>query len=133
AMFNDYAKHGLIRSFDWDEYFIYTTKPLFAHKTLTYETIQHYVELAHRKAIFQNPSFWARRILRGIRTGEFFWDVYYALQYLSRPTVSQSLATPYYAPERWPRYDFVTSTPSIAQHQVVRHEKPHQVAVGMAG
>ena len=133
SMFADYVRNGLIRSFDWDEYFIYTTKPLFAHKTLTYETIQDYVKLAHRRAIFQNPSFWARRIKRGIRTGEFFWDVYYALQYLSRPTVSQALATRYYAPERWPRYDFFKAKPTIAAHQVVRHEKPHAKPIAMAG
>jgi hypothetical protein len=117
------AKYGLIRSFDWDEYFIYTTKPLFAHKTLSYEAIQQYLELAHRKAIFQNPAFWARRIRRGIRTGEFFWDAYYALQYFSRLTVSEAPATRYYAPERWPRCDFFKSRPSIATHQVVRQEK----------
>jgi radical SAM superfamily enzyme YgiQ (UPF0313 family) len=133
SMFNDYVRNGLIRSFDWDEYFIYTTKPLFAHKTLTYETIQDFVKLAHRKAIFQNPSFWARRIMRGIRTGEFFWDVYYALQYLSRPTVSESLATRYYAPDRWPRYDFFKAKPSIAAHQVVRQEKRRGERAALAG
>lgn len=70
------AKYGLIRSFDWDEYFIYTTKPLFAHKTLSYEA-----------------------------------------------TVTEALATRYYAPERWPRCDFFKSRPSIATRQVVRQEK----------
>ena len=132
TMFNDYVKKGLIRSYDWDEYFIYTTKPLFTHKTLSYEAIHKYVKLAHRKAIFQNPSFWLRRILRGIRTGEFFWDVYYAMQYLRRPTVTKALTTRYYAPDRWPRYDFFKIKPSIAEHQVVHREKPHHehVAVG---
>jgi anaerobic magnesium-protoporphyrin IX monomethyl ester cyclase len=133
SMFNDYNKNGLIRSFDWDEYFIYTTKPLFAHKTLTYEQIQEYVKLAHRKAIFQNPAFWARRIRRGIRTGEFFWDVYYALQYLSRPTVSDALASHYYAPQRWPRYDFAKSKPSMASHQVVRQDKRAHAPVAAVG
>ena len=90
------------------------------------------MKLAHRKAIFQNPSFWVRRILRGIRTGEFLWDAYYALQYLSRPAVSESLATRYYAPERWPRYDFLRSKPSIAGHQVVRHGKRHLGPVAVA-
>jgi hypothetical protein len=133
SMFADYVKNGLIRSFDWDEYFIYTSKPLFAHKTLSYDMIQHYVKVAHRQAIFQNPAFWARRIRRGIRTGEFFWDAYYALQYLSRPTVSEALATRYHAPERWPRYDFFRSKPSIAAHQVVRQEKRRVQRAALAG
>jgi anaerobic magnesium-protoporphyrin IX monomethyl ester cyclase len=131
AMFNNYVKNGLIRSFDWDEYFIYTTKPLFTHKTLTYDAIQEYVKLAHRKAIFQNPSFWARRILRGIRTGEFFWDVYYAAQYFTRPTVGESLTTPYHAPDRWPQHDFFKIKPSVAKHQTVHHEKALRESVAL--
>jgi anaerobic magnesium-protoporphyrin IX monomethyl ester cyclase len=118
-MFNEYVKKGLIRSYDWDEYFIYTTKPLFAHKVLSYETIQKYVKLAHRKAILFNPSFWIRRLIRGIKTGEFFWDVYYALQYFSKPIVSKAKTSPYYAKERWPQYNFVKTAPSVAQHMTV--------------
>jgi hypothetical protein len=71
--------------------------------------------------------------MRGIRTGEFFRDVHYALQYLSRPTVSESLATRYYAPERWPRYDFFKAKPSIATHQVVRQEKRREQRAALAG
>ena len=52
AMFNNYVKQGLVRSYNWDEYFIYTTKPLFTHPVLSYETIQKFVKLAHRQAIF---------------------------------------------------------------------------------
>jgi anaerobic magnesium-protoporphyrin IX monomethyl ester cyclase len=125
-MFNDYAKSGLIRSYDWDQYFIYTTKPLFAHRTLSYETIQRYVELAHRKAILLNPAFWLRRLRRGIRTGEFFWDAYYAIKYLTLPTVNDALVSPYYAPDRWPRHDFSKQQPSVAEHQIVHRERPRK-------
>ena len=41
-MFNDYVEKGLVRSFDWDEYMIYTDKDLFAHKNLSYKTIQKF-------------------------------------------------------------------------------------------
>ena len=34
-MFNDYVEKGLVRSFDWDEYMIYTDQDLFAHKNLS--------------------------------------------------------------------------------------------------
>jgi hypothetical protein len=47
--------------------------------------------------------------------------------------VSEALATRYYAPERWPRYDFFRSKPTIAAHQVVRHDKRQAGPVAMAG
>jgi anaerobic magnesium-protoporphyrin IX monomethyl ester cyclase len=120
AMFNNYVKQGLVRSFDWDEYFIYTSQPLFNHAKLSYETIKRYMELAHRQAIFFNPSFLLRRFWRGIRTGEFFWDAYYALKYFSKPTISTQVGTAYYARDRWPRHSFSTSPPTPANYQVVR-------------
>ena len=133
SMFADYVKNGLIRRLRLGRVFHLHDQAAVRHKTLSYETIQDYVKLAHRKAIFQNPSFWARRIMRGIRTGEFVWDAYYALQYFSRPTVSEALATRYYAPERWPRYDFFKSKPTIAAHQVVRQEKRRVERTALAG
>ena len=42
-MFNNYVEKGLIRSFDWDEYMMYTTRDLFTHEHLSYETIQKYI------------------------------------------------------------------------------------------
>jgi anaerobic magnesium-protoporphyrin IX monomethyl ester cyclase len=120
AMFNKYAADGLIRSYDWDEYFIYTSQPLFSHPKLSYETIAKYLKIAHRKAIFQNPSFWARRVLRGIRTGEFFWDAYYGIQYFTKPTISGETRTRYYAKDRWPQHRFDQKPPTPAQYQVVR-------------
>ena len=120
AMFNDYVKQGLIKSFDWDEYFIYTSQPLFSHAKLSYETIKRYMEIAHRKAIFLNPRFWLRRFWRGIRTGEFFWDLYYGLKYFSKPTISTKVGTIYYARARWPEHPFHQSPPAPATYQVVR-------------
>ena len=72
-MFNDYVEKGLVRSFNWDEYMIYTDQDLFAHKNLSYKTIQKYMEKAYRSCILFNPSFWIRRFIRGIKTGEFFF------------------------------------------------------------
>ena len=120
AMFNNYVKQDLVKSYDWDEYFIYTSQPLFNHAKLSYATIKRYMEIAHRKAIFQNPKFWLRRLWRGIRTGEFFWDAYYALQYFSKPTISGKVGTEYYARERWPVHSYAKAPPVPAQYQTVR-------------
>jgi anaerobic magnesium-protoporphyrin IX monomethyl ester cyclase len=122
AMFNNYVKQDLVKSYDWDEYFIYTSQPLFNHAKLSYATIKRYMEIAHRRAIFQNPKFWLRRLWRGIRTGEFFWDAYYAVKYFSKPTISDKVGTVYYARERWPVHSYVQAPPVPAQYQTVRKQ-----------
>ena len=123
-MFNDYVDKGLIRSFDWDEYMIYTAKDLFAHENLTFETIQKYMKKFFYKCILFNPAFVVRRILRGIRTGEFFWDAYYALRFYLLPTTGNETKSIYYAKDRWPQYDFKNIPPKPAQYQIARKNQP---------
>ena len=118
-MFNEYCAMGLIRSFDWDEYFIYTSEPLFSHKHLTYETIRKYMDIAYKRAILFNPGFVFRRIRRGIRTGEFFWDLYYSFKFFSMPTTAETTKPAYYAKDRWPRHDFSAHPPKRTEYQVV--------------
>jgi anaerobic magnesium-protoporphyrin IX monomethyl ester cyclase len=118
-MFNQYMKKGLIRSFNWDDYFIYTDEPLFAHERLDYETIRRYMKIAYRRAILHNPGFIRRRIMRGFRTGEFFWDVYYGLKFVLMPETTH-VAVDYYARDRWPTHDFAAAPPKPASYQVVR-------------
>ena len=119
-MFNNYVEKGLIRSFDWDEYMMYTTQDLFAHETLTYDTIQKYIRKFYRHCILFNPSFIIRRMLRGIRTGEFFWDAYYAIKFYIMPTTGEKTKSKYFAPNRWPKFDFKILPPKPARYQVVR-------------
>lgn len=118
-MFNEYAKQGLIRSFDWDEYFIYTNEPLFSHPHLSYQTIQKYMDISYKRAILLNPGFVVRRIIRGIKTGEFFWDLYYSFKFFSMPTVTRPVKSMYYAKDRWPQYDFAANPPQETDYQVV--------------
>lgn len=106
-MFKEYREKRLIRSYDWDDYFIYTTRPLFAHPNFTYETVQAYMKLAYRKAILQNPRFILRRLWRGIKTLEFFWDAYYFLKFFRSPSINpETSSAAYFARDRWPAYDF---------------------------
>ena len=39
-MFNNYAEKGLVKSYDWDNYFVYTNQDMFTHENLSYTTIQ---------------------------------------------------------------------------------------------
>ena len=123
-MFNDYVNKGLIRSFDWDEYMIYTAKDLFAHENLSFDLIQHYMKKFFLRCILFNPSFIIRRIIRGIRTGEFFWDAYYALKFYLLPTTGNVSKSNYYAKDRWPRYNFKNHPPKPAHYQIARKSQP---------
>lgn len=118
-MFNDYARKGLIKSFDWDKYFIYSDAALFAHEHLTFDRISWFMQYAYRRTILTNPKFIFNRILRGIRTGEFFWDLYYGIKFVFMPAVAEAETT-YWARDRWPVHDFSAHPPSAAQYQVVR-------------
>ncbi|MBL94796.1 MAG: radical SAM protein [Magnetovibrio sp.] len=122
-MFNDYVRNHLIRSYNWDDYFIYTDEPLFAHKNLTYKTIKKYTELAYRRAILTNPGFILRRIIRGIRTNEFFWDVFYGIKFFFMPSVTEKVDSNYHSADRWPQHDFETFPPKPAKYQTVRKQK----------
>lgn len=123
AMFDQYVQKKLIRSFDWDNYFIYTSKPLFAHPNLTYEQIQAYARKAYRKCITLNPGFIFRRFIRGIKTGEFFWDAYYSFRFFLMPSIGKDIKTSYYAHDRWPVWDFTKNPPTTSAYKKVKKMK----------
>ena len=123
-MFNNYVDKGLIRSFDWDEYMMYTSQDLFAHEHLSYEIIQKYMKKFYHHCILFNPSFIVRRIIRGIRTGEFFWDAYYAIKFYLIPTTGDKVRSNYYARESWPKWNFKKRPPKPANYQIVRKTQP---------
>ncbi len=120
TMFNDYAGKGLIRTYDWDKYFAYTDEALFAHENLSYETIAEYMEIAYKRAILFNPGFAWRRLVRGFKTGEFFWDVYYAVKFFLAPAARSALQSMYYARERWPTHDYDAKPPGWIEPQIAR-------------
>ncbi len=122
-MFDEYTRLGLIRSYDWDKYFIYSDEPLFAHRNLTQEKITEFIDFAFKKAILFNPGFVVRRILRGLKTGEFFWDIIYAIKFLFTPTSRIARESMYYAKDRWPQYDFRGNPPEKVTYQIARKSK----------
>lgn len=106
-IFKEYRQRGLIRSYNWDEYFIYTTKALFAHPNLSFDKVTEYAGKAYHRAVLTNPSFILRRLWRGIRTAEFFWDIYYFFRFTFAPSINaQAHTAQYFAKDRWPVYDF---------------------------
>ncbi len=127
-MFNDYARDGLIKSYDWDDYHIYTERPLFTHRHLNYETILSYMSLAYRRAILTNPHFILRRLARGIRTGEFFWDAYYGVKFALLPATSaDTKGSVYYGQDRWPLHDYHAHPPVAVDYQKVKKSRVHVI------
>lgn len=122
-MFNRYHAQGIIKSYNWDDYFMYSNKTLFSHEHLSKETIERYTDIAYKKALLYNPGFIWRRLVHGLRTGGFFWDVYYALKFYFMPSLSTPIPSRYYAPERWPQYDFQGKPLSRLTYQVVRKSR----------
>lgn len=107
TMFKEYRERGLLRSYNWDDYFIYSERPLFAHPRLSFQKVTEYAGKAYRRAVLTNPAFILRRLWRGIRTGEFFWDLYYLARFLAAPPINAATRTAqYFARDRWPTYDF---------------------------
>lgn len=131
-MFRDYRTKGLIRSYDWDEYFIYTTRALFAHPNLSYDAVQDDMRRAYRRAILTNPGFIARRLWRGVRTGEFFWDAYYFLKFLGSPAINaQTHSARYFARDRWPVYDFARRPITFYAPRTVGRRQPAEAVTGV--
>jgi hypothetical protein len=68
-----------------------------------------------------NPAFLVRRFKRGIRTGEFFWDLYYFLKFLTLPAVDAAAGRyRYFARDRWPRHDFCAGALEAVPYQTAQ-------------
>jgi anaerobic magnesium-protoporphyrin IX monomethyl ester cyclase len=109
-MFNNYAEKGLVKSYDWDNYFVYTNQDMFTHENLSYETIQKFLQKAYRRAITLNPKFAWQRFYRAITTGQLLTEIYYALKFFTKP-IADNTESVYFAKDRWPVYDFEANPP----------------------
>lgn len=132
-MFADYARRGLVKSYDWDDFHIYTAESLFNHPTITNDEIVRAMSEAYRRAILLNPGFILRRALRGVRTGEIFWDAYYFLRFLRAGETKPSSRTAYYARERWPVHSFEDEPPASPEPQKVTKLRTRRAAEAARG
>jgi radical SAM superfamily enzyme YgiQ (UPF0313 family) len=126
-MFNTYREKGLIKSYNWDDYHIYTAVSLFNHENLSFDIVSKYMKLAFRRAITRNPKFIYRRIKRGIVSGEFFWDLIYFFKFIFTPTTNKSKFH-YYAKDRWPKFNFTQQTNKHREYQTVKNHIPSKTA-----
>ena len=122
-MFTKGMQEKTIRSYNWDDYFIYSEEPIFSHPNISYNTILQFMKYSYRRAILLNPRFWLQRFLRGIRTLEIFWDVYYFFKFIILSATSKTHYADYYAKNRWPKWDFSCSPPREFKYQIVGSSK----------
>jgi anaerobic magnesium-protoporphyrin IX monomethyl ester cyclase len=125
-MFTRYHTRNIIRSYNWDDYFTYSDESLFAHEYLDRKTISQHTHLAYKKAMLFNLGFIWRRLTHGIKTGGFMWDIFYAIKLYLMPTLSETIASHYYARDRWPSYDFTNQALSRTTYQIVKKQAPSE-------
>ena len=118
-MFDNYVKKGLVKSFDWDKYVVYTDEHLFVHENLSYETIQAYIKYAYRRAVTLNPRFILRRFSNAIKNGNFLSDLYHGFKFIIMPSVSTQNTSKYFSQDQWPLHDFHRIPPKKYSYQIV--------------
>jgi len=104
------SEKGLVKSYDWDNYFVYTNQDMSTHESLAYETIQKFMQKAYRRAITLNPRFAWQRFYRAVTTGQLLNEIYYAIKFFTTP-IADKTEPIYYAKDRWPVYDFKANLP----------------------
>jgi len=80
-LFEDWDKKGYIISKDWSNYIFHLPQKVYNHPNLDWQTINKYYDLFYRKTML-SPGFLFRRLVRDIKTGELFIDIYYFLKSL---------------------------------------------------
>ena len=122
-MFKDYFDRGMIRSFDWDDYHMNTQHLLYTHRHLSHQAVLDFMKRAYRRAVLFNPAYIVRRLIRGIRTGEFFWDLFYFMKYLSLSSTTATIPSRYYARDRWPEFKFAGTTLKLRDYQIFKNPR----------
>jgi anaerobic magnesium-protoporphyrin IX monomethyl ester cyclase len=79
-MFNELKEKNLLKVYDWECYNIYRAQDFFEHPNLKWETVEKYYKLAYKRMIYTNPGFIIRRLIKSIKRGELFYDIYYFIK-----------------------------------------------------
>ena len=80
-LYNQLDSQGLIKSKDWKYYNYHNPNKIYNHENLSWEEI-YAARKNFYKQIYLTPGFIYRRIIRGIKTGEIFYDIFYFLKSL---------------------------------------------------
>ncbi|MBS3108097.1 radical SAM protein [Candidatus Woesearchaeota archaeon] len=78
-LYEDLEKAGKIKTHDWSLYNFHCTTEVYDHPNLSWDVIQKYYDLSYRMFYFR-PKYIARRLVRGLKSGEIFTDAYYFIK-----------------------------------------------------
>jgi len=79
-LFDQWAAEGRIKTFNWPDYNFHSTT-IYDHPNLDTKTILKYYKLFYRR-VYLRPKFLLRRLWRGLKSGDLFFDAYYFLKIL---------------------------------------------------
>jgi len=80
-LFELWDKKGIILTKNWEDYSFHASKRVYKHPNLTETEIFDYYKKFWRELLL-SPEFLFRRLIRDIKEGELFWDIYYFLKTL---------------------------------------------------
>ncbi len=80
-IFYEWDKANHIISKNWPDYIFHHPQKVYNHPNLDWKTINKYYDLFWRKTML-NPEFLFRRLVRDIKEGELFIDIYYFVRSL---------------------------------------------------
>lgn len=80
-IYDELNKGGVIKSKNWDYYNYHNPSKIYNHELLNWNIIKEYYNKFYRKT-YLNFGFIFRRFLRGLKTGELPYDIYYFLKTL---------------------------------------------------
>lgn len=81
-MFDELAAKNLLKVYDWECYNIYRPQDFFEHPSVAWSVVEKYYKFAYKRMIYTNPGFIYRRLVRAIRRGELFNDIYYFTKFM---------------------------------------------------
>ncbi len=73
-IYDDFEAQGLIKTKDWSKYNFHEPSEVYRHPSLSWDTLNHYYNLFHRRFYFR-PSYLLKRSFAAIRYGRFFDDL----------------------------------------------------------
>ena len=79
VLYAELQAKGRIKSQDWSAYNFHTPSKVYNHDNLDWDIMQKYYEKFYKKYYFR-PSYLIRRLIRDIKTGNLFTDMYYAFK-----------------------------------------------------
>lgn len=78
-IYDEFEKSGLIITKDWSKYNFHSAYQIYKHSTLSWDCLNHYYDLFHRRFYFR-PDYLTKRFLQSIKQNRLFDDIFYGYE-----------------------------------------------------